>query len=443
MECIHEHKTVAVHRSSAHVPFMRLGTLAPSTASSYTPMMRNEDDMLGMDEPEHNLQDLCMGRSPTRFYEPSTLQAVLSRKDSYVQAEAPVKRDLLQQFDAAAASGPAGIVARGSSGNMSGNAGSFSPATLLNKIGIDVFGNGVDITLSRKDQNALKDAKKRQAQKKAMAKSKNKANSEMDGHAMDAVEMEEGCDKFDPHDSDESLEPVSKGKGKPKAKAKAKAKATSKANPSSGGRGRGGRGRGGRGRGGRGRGGRGRGASKTCGDDGDDEDDREQDEVLETPEPRAAPPPEETPLDDLRLAKTNRKRKASDKEPAGGSKAAKVVRGLPLHLRDECKKFPSLKLSCLMVVFYCLFLLGIVSAHSRLIKHGQKHRVEPYWTTSRVAVRGRDGASVWLTWIGNMKAGILLANHAVAWFAFREGAKQRGRGGRECDRNRERERERE
>ena len=88
--------------------------------------------------------------------------------------------------------------------------------------------------------------------------------------------------------------------------------------------------------------------------------------------------------------------------------------------------------------------------HSRLIKHGEKHRVEPYWVTSRVGIRGRDGSSVWLTWIGNMKAGILLANHGVAWFACREGAKQRERererererGGSEIEIERERERER-
>ena len=315
-------------------------------------MLRNEDDMLGMDYPERNTEHCWAESSPTRFYEPSALQAMLSRKVSYVQAEAPVKRDLQKQFDAAAESGPAGVIAQASSADRPCNVGSFVPATLLSAIGNNVFGQNMDMTLSRKDQNALKDTKKRQAQVKAMAKSKNKPSSGMDGQDMDAMAMEPGCDEFGDHDSDASVEPARKGKGKPKAKAKAKAKATSKPDPSARGRGRGGRGRGGRGRGGRGgggcgRGGRGRGgcdkgvSSKTCNDDHDNED-----EVLETPEPRGGAPPEETPLNDPCAAKTSRKRKASDKEPAG-AKAAKVVKGLPLHLREECKKFPSLKLSCL------------------------------------------------------------------------------------------------
>ena len=107
-----------------------------------------------------------------------------------------------------------------------------------------------------------------------------------------------------------------------------------------------------------------------------------------------------------------------DKPPA----LAKKVKGLPTEQREECKKFLTCKyIECPLISPHVHNALswqelgGLGDVHLRLIRHGKNFRVEPYWTTSRIGIRGRDGSSAWLTWIGNMKAGVLLANYAATW----------------------------
>ena len=54
----------------------------------------------------------------------------------------------------------------------------------------------------------------------------------------------------------------------------------------------------------------------------------------------------------------------------------------------------------------------------RLMRHGQRHRIEVYWTTNRVSVRIKGGSVVWSMGLQNLKVGVLLANDVVSWMWF-------------------------
>ena len=269
----------------------------PSSASVNCEMLRNEDDMLGMSL--GTFRKYC-GRSPTQFYEPSAMPSV-------APAQPALKRALIPEFDAAQGQDvdlPDAPAGKGLHGTC------FSPAAAMEGLASEVLGPETSDGLTRKDQNALKAAKKKKAQEKAMAKSKGKAvSSEAPVHE-DHDEMGEEEEDMEPE------VPNPKKTRKPKAKAKANPKPKCKAAATP---------KGGRGSG-RARG-RGRG--------------RGQSHEVETPEHRgpAVPEvPEETPPG-AADKQPIRKRKAGDKPPA----LAKKVKGLPTEQREECKKFLTCK----------------------------------------------------------------------------------------------------
>ena len=176
----------------------------PSSASVNREMLRNEDDMLGMSL--GTFGNYC-GRSPTQFYEPSAMPSV-------APAQPALKRALIPEFDAAQGQDvdmPDAPAGKGLQGTC------FSPAAAMEGLASEVLGPETSDGLTRKDQNALKAAKKKKAQEKAMAKSKGKAVSS------EAPVHEDHDDMGEEEDMEPEV-PNPKKTRKPKAKAKANPK---------------------------------------------------------------------------------------------------------------------------------------------------------------------------------------------------------------------------
>ena len=245
--------------------------------------LRNEDDMFGMD-----FHGETGGRSPTQFYDFAHVPAEHS--------EVALRRGLMPEFDAARElekPAPEPMFRR--------NARIFDPAEQLQALAVGALGAEGLAQFSRKDQTTLRASKKKQAQEKAMAKAKPAGKRPL-SPVLEHEEREE--DEGDDEMPIATKKPAAKGKATAKAKAKSKAKASPTETPN--------RGRG-RGRGRGGATGRGKMAVE-----------------IETPGPRGDPVEEETPSS--ASLKKPVKRKAKELQ-------GKDVKGLPLHLREECKKF--------------------------------------------------------------------------------------------------------
>ena len=276
---------------------------------------RNEDDMYGMSPPHQLLQHngAMHGRSPTQFYDPAEMMAASEANTnigSRAQAlldELPVPRSLLPEFHAVGPEpGPKPKVHRS-------NAAWFDPAGLLDEMAEERKGLADSHGFARKDQMDLKAAKSRKAQEKAMAKAKN-------GRAKDDQAKDHGMEENEGLDWEQELAAdIAQTKGKKRKQAvQPKVAAAKAASKPAEGRGRA-----------RGRG-RGRGR-KPCASE----------EVI-TPEPNNKALQDESPLDGEPVEKKPaRKRVAKETMDGTGAKKDKVVKGLPLELRNECKQWPT------------------------------------------------------------------------------------------------------